>query len=55
MSEKEKCFFCRKEISEDLVRCPYCNVAAHKPELQRWILRHGTCPRCGRELKPYAK
>ncbi|MDD1779159.1 MAG: hypothetical protein LUQ65_13410 [Candidatus Helarchaeota archaeon] len=55
MPEKEKCMFCQQIIVENLTRCPYCYTAAHQAELQRWILRFKTCPRCGRELKPFAK
>ncbi|MHA1266335.1 MAG: hypothetical protein ACTSRS_13970 [Candidatus Helarchaeota archaeon] len=53
-NEKAICRFCQKVIREDLVHCPYCHMPAHKAELQRWILRYRKCPRCGRELKPYA-
>ncbi|MHA1130496.1 MAG: hypothetical protein ACTSQI_15875 [Candidatus Helarchaeota archaeon] len=54
MVEQEKCMICQRIIEAEGVHCPYCHVAAHKNELQRWILRFGTCPRCGRALKPYA-
>lgn len=55
MTSQEFCIFCRQNIIDSLVRCPYCNTAAHREELQRWILKFGKCPRCERELKPYVR
>ncbi|MHA1143226.1 MAG: RING finger domain-containing protein [Candidatus Helarchaeota archaeon] len=51
----ETCHICRRPIQEeDLGRCAYCHTAFHRTELNAWIKRHGTCPRCQRELKLWA-
>ncbi len=48
----ESCPICKSGISakDQTIRCPSCNVKAHKDHFLEYLKIHGTCPKCGKRL-----
>ena len=50
-SEFPICIICKLPISKkDFIKCPTCNVSAHKSEFLKWLKVKASCPNCKTEM-----
>jgi Zn finger protein HypA/HybF involved in hydrogenase expression len=47
------CSICLQFIhtTEDIIRCPSCDIAYHKNHLYEWVKMSGICPACKAKLR----